>query len=57
MVSNSVKYILIYWYICAIILSMGIICTTIIKCYFWFRGMIYAGGKDNYGVTYEAAVY
>lgn len=55
--SNRVKYILIYWPVYVIMLNTGNVSKYILKCYFWLRGMNYAGGKDGYGVTYAAAVY
>ncbi len=55
--SNSVKYILIYRSAYVIMLDVENISKYILKCYFWLRGMTYAGGKDNYGVSYAAAVY
>lgn len=55
--SNSVKYILIYRLVYVIMLNTGNVSKYILKCYFWLRGMNYAGGKDDYGVTYAAAVY
>ena len=55
--SNRVKYILIYRSVYVIMLNTGKVIKYKLKCYFWLRGMIYAGGKDDYGVAYAAAVY